>query len=316
MILVAGESLIDLIYSPKGTGTVIASPGGGPFNAARTIARLGRPTRFLGRFSTDPFGQLLAARLAEDKVEMAFPEQLTEPTALAIVTVSGTGVPQYWFHLADTASFALDLPTAESAMEADTEALHIGTMGLAVEPMATALEGLARSLPSSVLLMLDPNWRAQAISDADAHRSRIRRLLPRTDVLKVSTEDLAFVVPGSDVTEAAGILLGWGARCVLVTDGPEPVLAFTGDLEVAVPVPPVEVVDTVGAGDALGGGFLAWWTEHRLTREQLADPGLLRAGLRAAAEVAVMTCGRAGADPPWRHELDAAECWGGPAGSP
>jgi fructokinase len=151
MILVAGESLIDLIYSPKGTGTVIASPGGGPFNAARTIARLGRPTRFLGRFSTDPFGQLLAARLAEDKVEMAFPEQLTEPTALAIVTVSGTGVPQYWFHLADTASFALDLPTAESAMEADTEALHIGTMGLAVEPMATALEGLARSLPSSVL---------------------------------------------------------------------------------------------------------------------------------------------------------------------
>jgi fructokinase len=313
MIVVAGESLIDLIYGPKGTGTVLASPGGGPFNAARTIARLGRPTRFLGRLSTDPFGQLLAARLAADKVEMAAPEQLTEPTALAIITVSGTGVPQYWFHLADTATFALDLPTAESAITADTEALHIGSIGLAVEPMATALECLVRNLPPSVLLVLDPNWRARAIPDADAHRSRIRRLLPRTDVLKVSTEDLAFVVPGSDVTEAAEILLGWGARCVLVTDGPDPVRAFTRDLEVSVPVPPVTVVDTVGAGDALGGGFIAWWTEHRLTRDQLADARLLRAGLRAAAEIAVITCGRAGADPPWRHELNAAEWRGGPA---
>jgi fructokinase len=316
MIVVAGESLIDLIYSPKDPGTVLASPGGGPFNAARTIARLGRPARFLGRFSTDPFGRLLAATLAEDKVEMAFPERLTEPTALAVVTVDGTGVPRYWFHLAGTASFALDLPTAESAMTADTEALHIGTMGLAVEPMATALEGLARSLPPPVLLMLDPNWRAQAIPDAAAHRSRLRRLLPRTDVLKVSTEDLPFVVPGSDVSEAAAILLGWGARCVIVTDGPEEVRAFTGDIEVAVPVPPVKVVDTVGAGDALGGGFLAWWTERRLTRGQLADPGLLRAGLRAAAEVAAMTCGRAGADPPWRHELRTAQCWDDPAECP
>ena len=310
MIVVAGESLIDLIYSPQ--GAVVASPGGGPFNAARTMARLGRPTRFLGRFSTDPFGRLLAAKLAGDQVEMACPDQLAAPTALAIVTVDGAGVPRYWFHLAGTATFALDLPTAERAVAADTEALHIGSIGLAAEPMATALEGLAQSLPPSALVMLDPNWRAQAIPDADAHRSRIRRLLPRTDVLKVSTEDLAFVVPGSDVPEAARILLGWGARCVLVTDGPEPVRAFTAGLQLAVPVPPAEVVDTVGAGDALGGGFLAWWTEHRLTRENLADPVLLRAGLRAAATVAVMTCGRAGADPPWRHELDA-ECWDGPA---
>lgn len=309
MIVVAGESLIDLIVGPQ--GTVFASPGGGPFNAARTIARLGRPTRFLGRFSADPFGQLLIKKLADDQVDIAFPEQVAEPTALAIVAVSGTGVPQYWFHLTGTAGFALDEPAAERALGADTDALHVGTLALAVEPMATVLEHLVHSLPPSVLLMLDPNWRAQAIPDADAHRARIRRLLPRTDVLKVSTEDLTFLVPGSTVRDAALTLLGGGARCVLVTDGPEPVRAFTQGRQLAVPVPPVDVVDTVGAGDAFGGGFLAWWAEHRLTRENLTDPRPLLAALTAATAVAAMTCGRAGADPPWRHELDSSACWNG-----
>src|SRR5262245_44388512 len=106
MILVAGESLIDLIIGPQ--VTVHASLGGGPFNAARTIARLGQPTRFLGRFSADPFGQLLTERLLADGVEVAVPDRMAEPTALAIVALRGAGLPEFWFHLAGTATFALD----------------------------------------------------------------------------------------------------------------------------------------------------------------------------------------------------------------
>ena len=137
MILVAGESLIDLIVGPD--DGVNASPGGGPFNAARTIARLGQPTRFLGRFSADPFGQLLAGKLAEDGVELAVPGWIPEPTALAIVALGARGVPEYWFHLAQTAGFVLDQPTAQQALQADVTALHIGSLGLVVEPMAAEL---------------------------------------------------------------------------------------------------------------------------------------------------------------------------------
>jgi fructokinase len=308
MILVAGESLIDLIVGAQ--GAVYASPGGAAFTAARAIARLGQPTRFLGRFSADPFGQVLIEKLVKDQVELALPDRVAQPTALAVVAVDGTGVPQYWFHLAETATFRLDEATAGAALQADVTALHVGTLGLIVPPMATELERLVQRLPDPVLLFLDPNWRERAIPDADAHRSRIRRLLPRTDILKASTEDLAFLVPDATVPEAAARLLGWGARCVLVTDGPAAVWAFTADGQLSVPVPPVEVVDTVGAGDSFGGGFLAWWAEHELARADLADLGRLRAAVTAGARVAAVTCSRAGAEPPWRHELDASESWG------
>ncbi|MCW2910572.1 MAG: carbohydrate kinase [Actinomycetia bacterium] len=310
MILVAGESLIDLIVGPD--DGVHASPGGGPFNAVRTIARLGQPTRFLGRFSADPFGQLLTGKLAQDGVELAVPGWVPEPTALAIVALGARGVPEYWFHVAQTAGFVLDQPTAQQALQADVTALHIGSLGLVVDPMAAELERLVAGLAPDVLLLLDPNWRAQAIPDADAHRARIRHILPRTDILKTSTEDLSFLVPGRGSAEAARILLGWGARCVLLTDGPSSVRAFTGGDELAVQVPPVEVVDTVGAGDAFGGAFLAWWAERGLAREDLARSPQLLAAVTAAARVASLTCARAGAEPPWRHELDTDEEWGQP----
>ena len=108
MILVAGESLIDLIVGPD--DGVHASPGGGPFNTARTIARLGQPARFLGHFSADPFGQILSRKLTQDGVELAAPGRVPEPTALAIVALGGLGVPEYWFHITQTASFILDEP--------------------------------------------------------------------------------------------------------------------------------------------------------------------------------------------------------------
>ena len=305
MILVAGESLMDLIVGPD--GAVHAAAGGGPFNTARTIARLGQPARFLGRFSADPFGALLAGKLAADRVELELPEQVAEPTALAIVSLDDAGVARYWFHLTGTAGFQLDWQSAALALRKDVFALHVGTLGLVVEPMAGVVEDLARELPSPVLLMLDPNWREAAIPDAAAHLDRIRRLLPRTDILKTSSEDLGFLVPGRDVPAAARTLLGWGARCVLVTDGPAPVQVFAPDgQQLSVPVPPAEVVDTVGAGDAFGGGLLAWWAEHGLSRDQLADPALLAAAAASAAQVAALTCTRAGAEPPWRQEMEVA----------
>lgn len=308
MILVAGESLIDLIVDSH--GGVHASPGGGPFNAARTIGRLGQATLFLGRFSADPFGRLLTEKLAQDNVDLALPDPVNAPTALAVVGISALGVPQYWFHLAETAGFSLDRSAVERALNVDAAALYVGALGLVVEPMATRLEQLIASVPPSVLVLFDPNCRPQATPDPQAFRARVLRILPRTDIVKASTEDLAFLLPGMDVLEAARSLLKDGAGAVLVTDGSAKARVFTVHDHLVVDVPRVEVVDTVGAGDAFGGAFLAWWLDRALTRENLTDPALLRAAVKAAVRVASLTCSRPGAEPPWRHELDAYGEWG------
>jgi fructokinase len=79
------------------------------------------------------------------------------------------------------------------------------------------------------------------------------------------------------------------------------------------------VADTIGAGDAFGGGFLAWWTAHGLGRDDLRRPGprrteLIAPALRAAAATAALTCARPGADPPALADLTARGWWAAPAG--
>jgi fructokinase len=96
VILVAGEALYDLVL--QGTDDRLqADPGGGSFNTARTIGRLGRPVAYLGRLSRDRFGRRLEAILAEDGVDLRSIVRTDEPTTLALAEVDRDGVARYWF---------------------------------------------------------------------------------------------------------------------------------------------------------------------------------------------------------------------------
>jgi len=303
VIAVVGEALIDLIVDRA--GGVDARPGGGPFNTARTIARLGESAAFLGRLAGDGFGAMLRDRLEADGVLVGVPEPSSAPSTLAVADVDSAGLARYGFYLTGTAAADLDHVTLAGALATlaaaghRTTALHVGTLGLVMEPIASGTERLiAAHLPQDVLLMADPNCRPGAIADRDAYLARLDRILRRTDVVKASVEDLAYLLPDAPPHEAAAILLKRGPRLVLVTDGPRPARAILFGREVSAEVPPVKVVDTIGAGDAFGGAFLAWWTANGLTRADLSDGGAVTAALVAAAEVASLTCARAGAEPP------------------
>ena len=181
-------------------------------------------------------------------------------------------------------------------------ALHAGTLGFVLEPMATTLEGLVERLPDDVLLMVDPNCRPSITPDPDAYRARISRVLARADVVKVSTDDLAFLVPGAEAMTAAAHVAGLGAHSVLVTDGGRPVRVLAGGTITEVGVPRVEIVDTVGAGDTFGGAVLASLVHAGVARHTLDGEAVLRAtrfGVRASA----IACTRAGANPPTLAEL-------------
>ena len=313
MIVVAGEALIDLVVTPD--GQVAARPGGSPYNAARSLARLGAETTFLGRLAGDGLGRLLRERLAAEGAAIGVPEPSSRPSTLAVATLDQAGSADYAFYLDGTAGADLDYEALKKALPAGATTLHVGDLGLVMEPVGAAIERLISSdVPPQVLVLLDPNCRPSAVADQEAYRRRIGVIARRADIVKASTEDLAYLYPDVPPEEAAKALLDSGPSLVLVTDGPSPALAFLPGSVLAEEIPNVTVVDTIGAGDAFGGGFLAWWTAHGLGQADLGGPApardaLVGQALRAAVAAAALTCARPGADPPTLAELQARNWW-------
>jgi fructokinase len=295
-VLVGGEALYDLVFD--GTGGLAGHPGGGPFNTARTIGRLRQPVAYLGRLSTDQLGATHAQMLADDGVDLGAVVRTSDPTTLALASLDASGAASWSFYSDGTAAAGLTPEAALGVLPERVAALHVGTLGLVLEPLATALEAVVERLAGSTTVVVDPNVRPQVIADERAFRARLERVLAHSDLVKVSDEDLAWLDPGRPRPAAARALLQRGPSAVLLTRGPDGATVITASGDTAIAPVPVEVVDTIGAGDAFGGAFLAWWTSHELGREDLRRDELVVAAAGFAAVVAARTVARAGASPP------------------
>jgi fructokinase len=302
VILVGGEALYDLVL--QGSGDELhGHPGGGPFNTARTIGRLEQPVAFLGRLSSDRFGERMQAMLSDDGVDPRCIVHTDDPTTLALAEVDHEGVARYRFYERGTSAPGLEPEVALAALPDDVAIVHVGTLGLALEPIATALEAVVDRLAGRALIAVDPNCRPWVIDDHDAYRARIHRVLAHSHLLKVSEEDLAYLEPDLPAVEGVRALLDHGPGVGLLTRGPNGALVITRTAEVAVPAPRAKVVDTIGAGDAFGGGFVAWWSERGLGHDDLGQIDLVVEATRFACLVAARTCSKPGASPPYRDEL-------------
>ena len=298
MIVVCGEALIDQIPSPNGRQR--ETPGGGPFTTARALARLGIPTQFLGRLSTDAFGQQLRDLLAADGADLSLTSFGPEPTTLAIAEVGADGHAAYRFVIDGTSGSNLTRQMVPATFSPDVKALHVGTLGLVFEPVATTIADLVEREHRKRLVMVDPNIRPSAVPN----RSRLDRILAQSTIVKASDADVTWLYPELDLQSAARALLARGPALVVVTLGSEGAFGVCSGTQVRAAAPAVDVVDTIGAGDAFGAALLAWLTDHdRLDRDLHLDPDELRAALEFACLVASITCTRAGANPPWRSEL-------------
>jgi len=325
LIVVCGEALIDRIASPPpplaGEGREAAwgggtdSPGGGPFTTARALARLGIPTQFLGRLSTDAFGQQLRDLLAADGADLSLTSFGPEPTTLAIADVDPDGHAAYRFIVDGTSAPNLTRPMLPASLSSDVRALHVGTLGLVFEPMATTIAGLIEREHENLLVMVDPNIRPSALPNSSppftgegqrgGFRNRLERVISQSTIVKASDADLEWLYPQVALETAARALVGRGPSLVVVTLGANGAFGVCAGTEVRVAAPLVDVVDTIGAGDAFGAGLLAWLYDHdRLSRDLRLEREELRAALEFACLVASITCTRAGADPPRRADLN------------
>jgi fructokinase len=301
MIVVAGDALVDLIV--RADGSMAAVPGGGPYNSARAIGRLGIPVSWIGGLSADRFGRDLEAGLAGAGVDLSMAQRTELPTTLALAEIGAGGAASYHFYTDSTSAPAVLPGPLAGGLPADADALLTGTLGFVLEPMATTLEGMVAALQPDVLLLIDPNCRPSITRDPAAFRARMARVLARADVVKVSTDDLAFLAPGEPLAAAIGWVEALGPRAVLVTDGPASVRVRLDGLEHEVAAPPVDVVDTIGAGDTFGGAFLACLVEGGGGRSAAGDTKAVLRAARFAVQASAVVCQRAGANPPTLAEL-------------
>jgi fructokinase len=302
LIVVCGEALIDIVAD--GDGLFRPMPGGGPFNTALALVRLEVPTAFLGRLSTDAFGRMLAQRLAADGVDLSLTSLGSEPTTLAVAEVDSDGLADYQFYFEATSAPNLTPAMLPSRLDESVTALHVGTLGLILEPMASTLFDLVSRESAHRLVILDPNVRPALITDPGAYRARIRTLMAQSTIVKASDADLAWLFPDLDLEAAAEQILASGASLVAVTLGAQGAFGAVPGIKKRVAAPSVEVVDTIGAGDAFGAALLAWLHDRGALKTDLTlGAADLESALEFACLVASLTCTRAGAEPPRRAAL-------------
>lgn len=308
MIVCCGEALIDMLPRTALSGEAAYAPyvGGAVFNTAIALGRLGVPVAFFSGLSRDVFGQQLASALTASRVDLGHTMFSDRPTTLAFVHLNDKQA-SYTFYDENSAGRMLveaDLPVLDDSVKA----LHFSCISLIPEPCGSTYEALMRRERDNRVMMLDPNIRAGFITDKPSHLARMRRMIAMADIVKLSDEDLDWFGENGSHDDIARRWLTLGPKVVVLTRGGDGAVGYTARSRVAVPARAVEVVDTVGAGDTFNAGLLGWLHDAELLSKDalstLSEADLASA-LDFAMAAAAITVSRAGANPPWRAELES-----------
>jgi fructokinase len=301
-VLVVGEALVDVV--PDRDGHPQDLPGGSPANVAITLGRLGRDVRLVTLLGDDERGAAVRAWLEASDVTVLAQSTASGRTSTAAVTLDASGAASYVFDL--------DWNLA-SVPDEECDVIHVGSIATVLEPGADTVLEAVRSRRGRALVSLDPNARPSITPDRTGPVARVEALVALADVVKVSDEDLEWLHPDHTVVETAARWASTGPGLVVVTRGGAGAVVVRADgTTLEVPGVPVEVADTVGAGDTFSGVLIDTLLARGIRGEAgadalraLTDRDVLELVTTAAIGAAV-TVSRPGADPPNRAELTAA----------
>ena len=314
MIICCGEALIDMVpvLSDSGQTSYVPLVGGAIFNTAIGLGRLGTEVGMVSGISNDLFGQQLHDALVASKVDTSYLIRSKSPTTLAFVSLND-GHASYTFYDENSAGRSVqitDVPDLSDTQRAHESyhALYFGGISLINEPAADAYCTMAQKYADDRVIILDPNIRTSFINNDQTYRQRLQHIIDVADIIKVSDEDLDWLVGGATAEQQkVGLLRGQSKAIVIVTKGADGATAYLSSGEtVHQDVPKVIVVDTVGAGDAFNAGLMAKLVSLNLmSKSALAhiSPAELLSSLDYAAKVAAVNVSRQGANPPWLDDL-------------
>lgn len=305
MFVVCGEALFDVYVADAAGGlTLDARIGGSPLNVATGLSRLGQPVAFLGAFARDFLGDRLVRALADEGIQTGLVQRVDAPVTLGFVGLDAAGVASYTFY----GTGAADRQLHDAELPPQVRALQLGSYTLVAEPGAAALRALVARAAGRVFIAYDVNVRLNVVPDIAAWRAALDTMAAHADLVKMSDEDLALLYPGESDETLAARCHAAGARWVVITRGAAGATAYTPAGRVDVPGRPVDVIDTVGAGDTFQAALLTWLAEHDMLERraiEVAAAADVQRTLSFAVHAAAIACTRRGADLPRRHELPA-----------
>ncbi|WP_330350885.1 carbohydrate kinase family protein [Streptomyces sp. NBC_00582] len=313
--VVVGEALVDVIVDRDGPSR--SHPGGSPANVALGLGRLGHPVRLATRVGHDDFGHLLQRHLKDSGVELTAGSVVAAATSTATAVLDAAGAARYTFDI----TWALPKAVEAALIEGPAAHVHTGSIATALSPGAEQVLAALHAVRPSATVSYDPNVRPALLRSPGEERERVERLVALSDVVKASEEDLAWLHPGETPDRTAARWARSGPSLVVLTRGADGAEAYWRHGHRSIAPVPVQVVDTVGAGDAFMAGLVSRLlhagllgggpgTEAETARAALRRatgtdrlPAILDEAVATAARAAALTCAREGADPPTTAEL-------------
>jgi fructokinase len=313
-MLCIGEAVIDMIR--RADGVFKPLPGGCSYNTSIAISRLGVSAAFLGRLSTNFFGNMQIERLRQNKVRDDLIIRRDQNPILAFIEVEEGKNPQYAFYIEGTVDQAL---TAEELppIPEETSCMVFGSVSMTLEPIASTIESLVsgEAARKKTVIAFDPNVRPFAIKDRAEYIKRFEKWISFCTIAKISSEDFEYIYPGAGPDEALQKTIETGTRLAIITLGAQGSMAMLkrddGSITKAA-APGVNVtnlVDTVGAGDTFHGAFLAWLEINgKMSYKDVVNlsESDLHNALVFANKASALVCSRHGAEPPYLKEISNA----------
>lgn len=263
-VICLGEVLVDMFSMGVGeplekAPSFLPVPGGAPANVAIGLAKLGVDSALISKIGDDPFGRLLRSVILQNRVDISQLKVDRESrTTLAFISTREDGERDFCFYRNPGADMMLSAEEISEGFIKTARVFHYGSISMISDPSYSAtLKALEYAKKYGLVISYDPNVRLSLWDSENQVKQRIIEGLHNSDLVKLNNDELEFITRISDIKQGSDILLKYGPKMVVVTQGDKGSFFNNGRTCSFVESYKVHTIDTTGCGDSFTSAILA-----------------------------------------------------------